>query len=279
MSCAGAAELVEAEAWAQMQSARHPDARATLGITVHRHDGAASIAARHCAELAVNRVFALGVRSPATRDLVDTIMREYREDDIARFIVQVTPVTQPAALREWLTACGFVRAGALVKLCRATDDIPRVASGGDVRVAEIDAAEREVFEEIVGAPLQVPAPMRPGLSATLGMTGWRYYLAYRGERAIAGAALYCDGTVGWCGLAATMESERGRGAQSALFARRITDAADAGCRWVTAETLPEKPDRPNQSLRNMLRLGFEALYEREVHVHRTPALDMKSPVA
>ena len=270
MTCAASAELVEAEAWAQMQSARTEELRARLGVAVHRHDGATTIIARHCAELSVNRVFALGIRSPGTRELVDEVMQEYRDAGVARFIVQVSPPTRPAELREWLAERGFVRRGALVKLARTTDDASSLPHPDGIDVVEIGVDQHGVFDEIVAAPLQVPVEMREGVSATIGLPGWRYYLACREGRPIAGAALYAGDEVAWCGLAATVQAERGRGAQSALFVRRIKDAAAAGCRWVTAETLPERPDRANPSLRNMMRLGFESLYEREVHVHGVP---------
>ena len=270
-SRAAIAELVEAEAWAQMQLARSAESRARLGISAHRYDGATTIGTRECPELSVNRVFALGVRTPATRELLDTIIGEYRDARIQRFIMQLSPIAQPAELREWLGARGFAQRGALTKLVRTTDDASALGARGDVRIAEISHADRDVFIDIVGAPLQVPPAMRPELCATMGTPGWRFYLAYADSRPIAGAAMYAGGEAAWCGLAATVQAERGRGAQTALFVRRIQDAAAAGCQWVTAETLPERPDHPNPSLRNMRRLGFDELYEREAHVFGLPA--------
>jgi GNAT superfamily N-acetyltransferase len=275
---AALAELVEAEAWAQMQLARSTESRAQLGITAHRHDGATTIATRDCPELSVNRVFALGVETPATPNLLEKIIREYRDAGVERFIMQLSPIARPVELRDWLAERGCQQRGTLVKLVRTTDDASALSTRndrndrGDIRVVEISGAERDTFIEIVGAPLQVPPAMRLELCATMGTPGWRFYLAYMDARPIAGAAMYVGEDAAWCGLAATMQAERGRGAQSALFVRRIQDAAAAGCRWVTAETLPERPDRPNPSLRNMRRLGFEELYERQAHVHGLPAV-------
>jgi hypothetical protein len=271
---AALAELVEAEAWAQMQLARTTESRAQLGITAHRHDGATTIATRNCPELSVNRVFALGVRTPASQELLDTIIREDRDAGVERFIMQLSPIARPVELRDWLAERGCQQRGTLTKLVRATDDASTLSTRndrGDISVVEISDADRELFIEIVGAPLQVPPAMRPELCATMGTPGWRFYLASVDSRPIAGAAMYAGEDAAWCGLAATLQAERGRGAQSALFVRRIQDAAAAGCRWVTAETLPERPDRPNPSLRNMRRLGFEELYEREAHVYGLPA--------
>jgi hypothetical protein len=46
----------------------------------------------------------------------------------------------------------------------------------------------------------------------------------------------------------------------------VRDAASSGAKWITCETTAESPERPNQSLRNMQRLGFELLHEREHYV-------------
>jgi GNAT superfamily N-acetyltransferase len=61
---------------------------------------------------------------------------------------------------------------------------------------------------------------------------------------------------------ATLPEYRGRGAQSALLTARARAAKAAGCRWLVADTGAEGPGDRNTSLRNMLRVGFEPLYER-----------------
>lgn len=48
----------------------------------------------------------------------------------------------------------------------------------------------------------------------------------------------------------------------ALLTARVRAAEAAGCRWLVAETGVEGPGEHNPSLHNMLRVGFEPLYER-----------------
>ncbi len=68
---------------------------------------------------------------------------------------------------------------------------------------------------------------------------------------------------GYLGPAVTLESHRGRGAQSALIARRLREAAALGVDLVTVETAAETDERPVvQSYRNLRRLGFEEAYRR-----------------
>lgn len=63
--------------------------------------------------------------------------------------------------------------------------------------------------------------------------------------------------------AATLPDFRGRGVQSALVARRLTDAIGEGCELVFVSTLPG-----SASHRNVLRRGFELVYTK-VSMRRT----------
>ena len=146
------------------------------------------------------------------------------------------------------------------KLFRQTDASLTYAS--DVEVIEIDAPRAAEFGRVAALGNELGDAMAPGFNSTVGHSGWTHYLAMVGGRPIAAAVLYVDGTIGWCGFAGTLPAFRGRGAQSALLTRRARDAAERGCQWVVCETMAESAERPNPSLRNMRRLGFELAYER-----------------
>ena len=74
--------------------------------------------------------------------------------------------------------------------------------------------------------------------------------------------MFVSGDRAWLDFAATLPEYRGRGAQAALLARRIVDAAQLGCRWLVVETAEETPQRGAPSFRNMLRFGFRQAYVR-----------------
>jgi hypothetical protein len=137
-----------------------------------------------------------------------------------------------------------------------------VSADSHLTVAEIGPSDAIPFERVVAAALGVPEGLGAGIRSTIGLPGWRYYLVLDDDRPIAGAALYVRGRVAWCGLGATIETDRRRGAQSALLAHRLRDAAADGCEWVSADTLAETAELPSQSYRNMRRAGFALLYER-----------------
>src|SRR5690606_18183489 len=83
-----------------------------------------------------------------------------------------------------------------------------------------------------------------------------------GDRIVAGAALYMEGTTASLHSAATSATHRGRGAQSALISARIEAARAAGARWVVTETAVPAPGTRNPSTENMRRAGLEVSYVR-----------------
>ena len=101
------------------------------------------------------------------------------------------------------------------------------------------------------------------LAELAGRAGWRCYVARDGQNAVASGAFRQDGTTAWLSVAATLKSHRGRGGQSSLVARRIADALASDCTHIVTETGDDTPERPNPSLRNLLRAGFEVVHWRD----------------
>ncbi|HEV2786041.1 MAG TPA: GNAT family N-acetyltransferase, partial [Solirubrobacteraceae bacterium] len=64
------------------------------------------------------------------------------------------------------------------------------------------------------------------------------------------------GDVAYLGFAGTLIEHRGKGAQTALLARRIQRARELGCQRLVTETGERKAGRPSNSYRNILRAGF-----------------------
>lgn len=91
--------------------------------------------------------------------------------------------------------------------------------------------------------------------------GMTAYLATRDGEPAGGASMRtAEGVALLCG-AATLPAHRRRGVQAALLARRLTDAAAAGCDVAVVTTQPG-----STSQHNVQRKGFELLYARAVLV-------------
>ena len=271
-------EAIEAEAWVQLQRSLPPDVHARLGIDVRRRGDSVLFIASGTRELAINKVMGLGLGSPLTERALDEVVAEYARAAVERFIIQWHPSAQPAAAVDWFAARGFVLISHIAKMCRPLGvSDARQALASPFLIDEISVDDAAIFEEVVARSLGVPVGLEAGIRSTIGQPGWRYYLARDAGRPIAGGASYVRGEHAWLGFGATIESERRRGAQTALLARRMRDAAADGCLWVSADTLVETPTRPNQSYRNMRRMGFAAAYERPNFVLDTSATTATSP--
>lgn len=79
-----------------------------------------------------------------------------------------------------------------------------------------------------------------------GISNWRFYLAYMGERAVSGATLVVHSReirmlegkddLAWLWDIRVHPNWRGRGLGRALFQRAAQDARELGCRWLKVET-------------------------------------------
>jgi hypothetical protein len=254
-------ELLEASAWKQIQSAVTPDFRERYGVSVRADSGTVRIRASRSEQLALNRVYGLGIATPLNEARLDALTREFILAGSPRFLISWAPIALPPPARDWFEDRGFRRITSIARLTRRTNAPPIVRSS--LEVIEASPGDAEQFGATAALGNGLPPDFAPGFSSTMGRRGWRQYFALDGSRPVATAALYVDGDVAWAGLAGTLPDDRRRGAQSTLLARRVRDAHDAGATWITCETTAESPERPNQSLRNMTRLGFAITYELE----------------
>ena len=129
-------------------------------------------------------------------------------------------------------------------------------------VRPVGATHAHVFGHLVATAFDYPPAIAPLASQTIGRPHWHHYLAFEGDTPIASGAMYIAGEAAWFGFAATDAAHRKRGAQQALILRRLEDAADAGCKWVSVETAEDTVTRDAPSFRNLCRLGFEIAYGR-----------------
>jgi hypothetical protein len=255
-------ERVEAEMMLDLTRAAPDDLLQEVAIDVFRIGSAHAFLMREIDWIMYNRLLGLGVGEPATKEMVDLVAKLYRRTWML-FSVQVSPLAQPADLHQWLTARGIRREERYkwVKFYRGVEPPPDAPT--EFRVERVEDEDQAISWVVVARMAwYLHGALRLWLLRTIGRPGWHHYLAYDGATPVACSALYVHDRVGWLGFTGTLNHWQGRGAQSALITRRIRDAADLGCRWLTVETKEETPRRPNHSYRNMLRAGFQIAYLR-----------------
>jgi GNAT superfamily N-acetyltransferase len=176
--------------------------------------------------------------------------------------VPLTPGLPGTAQAEaWVRENEFEPVYALMKFVRDPHP-PRSPAPADVEVVELTAADEEPFGTISAVGFGMPVWATDFFAHLPGRDGWRCYVARVEGKAQACAAMVIEEGIAEFGIAATLEEARGRGCQTALLHRRISDAAAAGCHTLFVETGERVPDRPSNSYRNILKAGFEEAYLR-----------------
>lgn len=253
-------EQVERQVWGSLHRQATPAEARAHGWMVADTAAATLLAAARTDVLFFNRVMGWGLDAPATEDQLHAIVGRYRAAGVPRFFIQVSPAAVPAALFGWLEARGFRHHNSWAKLFRGVEAPPEVAT--DLRIEEVGPAWAGVISAMAATAFDWPPLSQALLARLMQQSGWRRYLAFDGEAPVAAAGLYVTGAHGYLGPAVTLPSHRGRGAQSALIARRIHDAAADGCTLLVTETAEDRPEHPAPSFRNMQRLGFQLAYLR-----------------
>lgn len=256
-------ERLEVEVWRDTLAAAPERLRAAIGLDAAPFAGGLAMRCRALPTLLYNRAFGFGLEDPFGAAELERIVRHFPAG--AEFTIQPSPACVFEGARAWLDARGMRSWFDWVCWSRALDaEAPDAPS--DLAIAEVAPHEADAFAELCTGIFD-ERPLAPVLAATVGRAGWRSYVARDGGRAVATGMLFVHGRDAWLGWGATLASHRGRGAQSALVARRLRDARAMGATHARVETADDLPGQPNPSFRNMRRAGFTLLYRRPSHAH------------
>ena len=254
-------EHLETRVLEQLVSGASPAERTALGLGLTPlADGALMTLGRFGMVRDFNRTLGLGTSQAVTDGVLDQLQALGRAAGLGQVMVGVVPGAQ-GGLRERLLERGATPVRAWLQLWREAAAMEHAPSGLDIRALQDD--ETETFIDVVMRGFGMPPDLRPLGTAVIGQPDWRHYLAWDGPEPVASASLFLSGGYGWLGNAATLPQWRRRGAQLALIARRVTDAALAGAHTVFTQVAEELPEQPNPSEHNMRRAEFQTAYRRE----------------
>lgn len=269
-------ERVECAQYEDFFRAIPPRLRGERGVEVHRDEAGLRLTTRQFDHPMFNRMLGVGLE-PGAPGPAETLRRardHYASAGVRRWMLQVLPHVEMEALRAMADAEGVTRLRGWTKhLGSSRGDIPVRTDLQVVRIgtpaaggAENAAAMAADWAEIVVGNFGLPGWFASWLEGLIDRAGWRLYLGLWEGRPVATGALFVGrgpaSRFGQLTFAATQPSHRGRGAQSALVARRVADARELGVPWIVSETDEPPPGRANPSSRNLERLGFPGVYAR-----------------
>jgi GNAT superfamily N-acetyltransferase len=203
----------------------------------------------------LNRVYLCGTEAGMEPDGIARLIDLFRSEGVKRFFVWLSPGPDMEVVRRWLEESGLsrIRRTGYPTLCRKGHS--PVQSSTDLEIRQVSV------QEIAAASAQLGETMWPEYAKSAGEDGFFHYMAFDDSRPVAIATLCVFEDLGYLMAAATAESHRKRGAQQALIAKRIEQAERIGCSLLVSETLY----MIEHSYRNLVRAGFQEVYEKEVY--------------
>jgi GNAT superfamily N-acetyltransferase len=203
----------------------------------------------------LNRLLGLGVDEPATEEALDLGIAALEG---TRFYVSRSPAAKPAELED-----GWRRAGSSVAWDGCSSplpgDAPLPVAGTALRLDTLDARLARRLRADHADWLDLPEGCEPWLREVHEAPGWMFWAALDGDDPAGTAGMFIEDGAAYLGFAATLPEHRGKGAQSALLARRPHHARSLGCTLIPRETGERVPDRPTSSYRNLLRTRARAI--------------------
>ncbi|MFF3559725.1 N-acetyltransferase [Streptomyces sp. NPDC002574] len=262
----GLAEQTEIKAYADFLAAAPHPVRERLGIDERSVGSALAIVAVGEETRFFNRAGGFGPDRPIDRDTVAEMCEFFRRQQAPSGMFMIAPSLLPPDWDSIAGTFGLTEGTRFVKL--GLDIESAVAQAveplsSELRVGRVGTEQAHEWATVMMPTLGHAMPdVIEMAEACVGRPDWQQYAVWEGERIIAVGSIYVNGECADMFGGATLEGWRGRGAQSALLAARVSAARAAGCRWMVAEAFAEGPGEHNSSLHNMLSTGFERMYER-----------------
>jgi hypothetical protein len=257
------AEGVEAEFMYQYESMATPPTKAKLGITTARIGGGVVLSMRNDLTGYWSKALGFGFTEPVTHRLIDEVVSFYRAERSLGAIIQIAPAALPADWDEIRLSHNISPEPSWIKLgCR----INALRQGRDtaLRVGPVGPEQVEEWATVTLRGFGMPETgLRDMVVASAANPCFRPYAAWDGDEIVATANLFIRNDVASLNSAATIQSHKNQGAQSALIDARAKEAARAGCRWLVAECGKPCNGESNPSLNNLLRAGLRPLYTRQ----------------
>jgi hypothetical protein len=262
-------EAIERDAWLDLYAAAPPAFAAATGLAAARLGPITLLAMRAVPDTQFNRLLGIGAQTPVSEAELDDALARRAAVGSRRFFLNLVPWSRPDSLPAWLAERGLVRYHRpWAKFHRGA--APSAGMDSPLVIRRIGPDRAMDFALPVAAGFGAPPLFQGWLAALPGRPGWGIYVAYDGDRPIAGAALFQQRRQAWLGIDATHPDHRGKGAQKALLARRISDALAGDCREIVAETGVAVAGQPNPSYDNMLRSGLTVAYLRDNYLPADP---------
>ena len=251
-----------ASAWTDLLQSVGPREGRRLGLSTHRIQGRSVLVAAGVDSLLFNRAFLEGTQDLRPERL-EAVLRIFHREGVRRFMLHVP---MDLAGVELETTAGEALATRGLELYRRDWHVlesrfeprarPRPSSNLTPQVERARPADAEACGALLASAFEMPPEAARVWAAAIDGRRWHSYLIRHEGRIVATGCLYVQRHVGYLAAGATDPAFRGRGAQSALIARRLAIGGALGCVAFASDTGEAVPGEANPSHRNLCRAGL-----------------------
>lgn len=263
------AQDIEELAWWDIYKAAPEEYAHDHGLRADRLPGGTCFSHKHVPSSLFNRVLKFGIEAPVTPLELGELRTWLATYANPTYNIGVDPNAQPAEATDWLRASGLdVTGGGIARFFhRGHKQIQSAQTALTVR--EVGPHEKSLMGDLVRNAFGFPDGFNIWFGQLAGRADWKVYFACDGILPVGVGAMYVKDGRAWLGVGATLKEHRGRGAQSLLLNRRVSDAAAMGVKSIHVETgSPVIGDATGPSYRNISRAGFEVLFVRNQYMSK-----------
>lgn len=253
-------ELIESIALTDFADSASKETVEKCGIKIFPVGGVNGLTTSKIDVLAFNRVVGLGIKEPIDENIIDIILNKIEVNRVSRFFIQIHPEIYSDQLRRLLELNSFSHYNNWVRLVRDSSSANKVET--KLEIKKINGNKKKSFGEIAVKAFEWPEQLADWIASPIGRKNWYHYMAFEKNNPVATAAFFHSGDYAWFDFAATLPELRGKGAQSALLAKRINDCRNLGVKTIIVETAEQTSKNESESYRNVLKAGFKEAYKR-----------------
>lgn len=261
------AQNIEELAWWDIYKAAPAEYVLEHQLYAERLPGGTCFAHKRLPSSLFNRVLKFGVEAPITPLELEALRAWLGTHANLVHNIGVDPNLLPLEATDWLRTSGLdVEGGGIARFFHRGSTLPS-APQSELTVREAAPDEQSLFGDLMRRAFGFPEGFDTWFGQLAGRADWRVYFACDGSLPVGIGAMYVKDGLAWLGVGATLKEYRGRGAQSLLLSRRVSDAASMGVTSIHVETgHPLQGDAEGPSYRNILRAGFKVLFVRDQYM-------------
>lgn len=215
-----------------------------------------------------NRILGAGLESPITNDMLKEFISIYKKAGCPKFMIQTSPLVLNEKSKAVLEENKFEHKGSWAKFVKSAEDVntESVIESNDVKIRRSDEKDHKILSEILTESFGFPSELITLGYTLLNASGWTNFTGFLNEKISGSASVYIKGDHAELGAAATAESARGHGIQTALIRTRELFAVKNNCKYLFVETAEPTPEFRAPSYRNIIKSGYTELYRRPNYV-------------